>query len=135
MKIYTSYFAKEKELKSKGVICVSICAFPPKWFNGVNLIQVAPKNDILLDYKKDQDKDKYIRRYYFEVLKNLDVESFIKELERISQGKDIALCCYEKIGDFCHRHLLAKYLNIKGNYNITEYNSIIKENKNNKKLF
>lgn len=130
MKIYTSYFAKEKELKSKGLVCVSICAFPPKWFSGFNFINVAPKQDILLDYKKDQDKDKYIRRYYHEVLKNLDIEDFISTLEKISKGKDVALCCYEKSGDFCHRHLLARYLNIKGNFHITEY-----ETKPKQKLF
>jgi hypothetical protein len=28
----------------------------------------------------------------------------------ISEGKDIILVCYEKDGDFCHRHLLKGYL-------------------------
>ena len=33
-------------------------------------------------------------------------EDIIKVLEQIANGKDIILCCYEKPGDFCHRHIL-----------------------------
>jgi len=31
-------------------------------------------------------------------------------IEKASGGKDIVLCCYEKTGEFCHRHVLAELL-------------------------
>ena len=34
--------------------------------------------------------------------------------------EDIALVCYEKPGDFCHRHLVADWLNEAG-YQCEEY--------------
>lgn len=35
----------------------------------------------------------------------------VKELLRtITSHRDIVLCCYEKPGDFCHRHILAEWL-------------------------
>lgn len=33
---------------------------------------------------------------------------------KLSGGKDIALICYEKPTDFCHRHLVAEWLTTNG---------------------
>ena len=67
--IYTSYFAKLKELEKHNIILISICG------------------------------------------------TVIKELNYLVpnvNGKDIALICYEKPSDFCHRHLVAEWLNKNG---------------------
>ena len=40
----------------------------------------------------------------------------LDEILNLSEG-DIALVCYEKPGDFCHRHLVSSWLP----YEITEY--------------
>ena len=50
MKIYTSYFAKQKDLEERGITCIGICAIPPKWFNGPNFVCIAPTKDILFEY-------------------------------------------------------------------------------------
>ena len=42
------------------------------------------------------------------VLNTLFAEQVINELKTMSPTEDIALVCYEKPGDFCHRHLVAK---------------------------
>ena len=34
----------------------------------------------------------------------------LKDLSELSGGNDIALVCYEKPGDNCHRHLIADWL-------------------------
>ena len=68
MKIYTSYFAKQKDLEERGITCIGICAIPPKWFNGPNFVCIAPTKDILFEYKANPDKERYTKRYKEEVL-------------------------------------------------------------------
>ena len=46
---------------------------------------------------------------------------FLTNIERLANGKDVALCCYEKPGDFCHRHLVAKWMNEKLGVQIEEF--------------
>ena len=70
--------------------------------------QVAPRRYMLNDRLTDEE---YIRMYRNDVLRLVDARSFIQDLERASRGRDVALCCFEKPGDFCHRHILAKWLN------------------------
>lgn len=123
MKIYTSYFAKTKQLVDAGIMPIGIAQIPPTFFKYPNMGCVAPSKDILFEYKSILDKERYITRYKEEILpciKNIQV--FIDSLESLSDGKDVALCCYEKPGDFCHRHLLADYLNEQSDLDIQEYN-------------
>ena len=51
----------------------------------------------------------------------LDAQRVYEDLERLSNGRDCVLLCYEKSGDFCHRHLVADWLNKKLDLNIQEY--------------
>ena len=47
----------------------------------------------------------------------LNAVDVIKELNYLVpnvNGKNIALICYEKPSDFCHRHLVAEWLNDNG---------------------
>ena len=38
-------------------------------------------------------------------------DSVLKNLEKLAGGREeIALVCYEKPGDFCHRHIVADWL-------------------------
>ena len=62
----------------------------------------------------------YERAYSFKVLRKLDANEIYKDLYELSNGKDVVLLCYEKRGDFCHRHLLAKFLEEKLTINIDE---------------
>jgi uncharacterized protein YeaO (DUF488 family) len=122
MKIYTSYFAKQKELEAAGITCIGICAITPSWFKGPNFACVAPSKDILFEYKANPDKERYIQRYTNEVLCILkDPQIFVNGLIYCSGGKDVAMLCYEKPEDFCHRHILADFLNKHLNLGIEEY--------------
>ena len=109
MKIYTSYFAALKKIP-EDMVPIAICAKPPDFFKGPNYKILAPSYSILMDYKKDNDKEKYIKRYNEEILGHLKPEDIIKNLGILSRGKDIVLLCYEKPNDFCHRHLVSKWL-------------------------
>ena len=120
MKIYTSYFGNLKNLKKNHIIPIGVCRFPPKWFDGPNLISIAPSKDILFTCKNNHQE--YIKRYKNEILSiHKNPQDFIDRLSLISDGKDVALCCFEEPGKFCHRHLIAEWLNNTLNLNVQEF--------------
>ena len=120
--IYTSYFAKLKSLP-KNIHPISICAKVPDWYQGLQYKKLAPKYDFFIKWKKNHDNDYYIKCYKEQVLNKLNIEDVIFDLVGIldvNEDIDIALVCYEKPGDFCHRHLVADWLN-KNGYKCEEY--------------
>lgn len=74
---------------------------------------------MLRDEKQTQEQ--YIERYNRLVLGSLKVENVIRDIERLSGGRDAALLCYEKPGDFCHRHLLAKWITEQSGLEVSEW--------------
>ena len=114
MNIYTSYFANMKKLDKEKYTFISISLYPPKWYEGKVYKKVAPSNEILMDWKngkKDEEaRSHYERMYSFKILRKLNAKDILKDLEELSEGKDIVLLCFEKSGDFCHRYLLSKFL-------------------------
>lgn len=70
-----------------------------------------------MEWKKNHDNDYYIEHFQKEVLDELDATTVNKELNNLVpnvNSKDIALICYEKPSDFCHRHLVADWLKKNG---------------------
>ena len=118
MKIYTSYFAKAAILRKAGIVPTGLALWPPRFFRGISMKQVAPRRYMLDDRLTDEE---YIRMYRNDVLRLVDARSFIQDLERASRGMDVALCCFEKPGDFCHRHILAKWLNEQTGIEVSEF--------------
>lgn len=47
---------------------------------------------------------------FYQFYNQLDFDVIMRELSELSEGKDVALICYEKSSDFCHRHLVAEWL-------------------------
>ena len=120
MKIYTSYFANLKNLEKEDIFPIGICCYPPKWFNGPNLGAIAPTPDILEKCKSSHAE--YEKRYRAEVLSIFkDISTLINKISYISGGKDVALCCYEKPSDFCHRHIVAKWLEEQAGIEVKEF--------------
>lgn len=114
MTIYTSYFAKLKKLPSD-VVPISICAKPPAWYSGLQYKRVAPTYNILMKYKGDHNEADYIEQFNVVVLNRLNPKAVVDELSKLSGDADkIALLCFEKSSDFCHRHLVAKWLTDNG---------------------
>ena len=110
--IYTTYFANLKNLYSS-IIPVSICLYPPAFYDGYGYEILAPSRDILMKYKADGDIDSYIDAYT-KHLNTLDLNIVVSDFKYISNGHDIALVCYEKYDKFCHRHIVADWLNKNG---------------------
>lgn len=126
MKIYTSYFAKIKELEKNDIIPISICGKCPDWYKGLQYKKLAPKYGFFMEWKKNHDNDYYIQHFNDEVLSKLDINEVIKDilelLPECARGKDIVLICYEKPSDFCHRHLVAEWLT-KNGYSCFEWSA------------
>lgn len=116
--IYASYFAKITELENHNVIPISICAKAPDWYKGLQYKKLAPKYDFFMKWKQNHDNDYYIEHFNKEVLDKLNARDVVLELSEIAgfqdRFNDISLICYEKPSDFCHRHLVAHWLNENG---------------------
>lgn len=114
--VYTSYFAKLNKLP-RDIIPISICGKAPTWYDGLQYKKLAPKYDFFMKWKETHDNDYYIEHFQTEVLDELNIDKVIDELGYLmsyDQSKDICLLCYEKPTDFCHRHLVADWLNKNG---------------------
>ncbi|RHI25702.1 hypothetical protein DW172_03195 [Agathobacter rectalis] len=122
--IYTSYFAKLKSLPDN-IVPISICGKAPDWYTGLQYKKLAPRYDFFMEWKKNHDNEYYIKCFNEQVLSKLNATDVILDLSRICYGFnvgecDICLICYEKPTDFCHRHLVADWLNQNG-YKCDEY--------------
>lgn len=124
MKIYTSYYANIKNL----IDCtpVSIAGYAPTWYKGAQYKKLAPKWSFFSVWKENHDNDYYIEHFFDEVINKLDINDVYRDLQKLSNGKDIVLLCYETPEKFCHRHLVAKWLTL-GGYETNEYNKNAKE--------
>ncbi len=122
MKIYTSYFGNLRKLKEKNIIPISIALWNPKWYTGLTCKEVAPKPYMLND---NLTEEQYTEMYKRNVLSQRYPNSIIESIRRLSQNRDCALLCYEKPGDFCHRHILAEYLKEQTGEDITEFESVV----------
>lgn len=126
--IYTSYFAKLKSLPDN-IIPVSICGKAPDWYKGLQYRKLAPKYDFFMKWKENHDNDYYVEHFQAEVLDNLSIVKTLHEIHLFlpydirtkitssvwsNDDWHIALICYEKPSDFCHRHLVADWLNSNG---------------------
>ena len=141
MYIYTSYFGQLKKLP-KNYIPITICGKAPEWYKGPQYKKLAPKYDFFMNWKENHDNDYYIKCFNEQVLNTLDphhvyddlydiAENFVNQLpeddiRKIHQKNGfpymVALICYEKPNDFCHRHLVAKWFQ-ENNIQCEEFNS------------
>ena len=105
MKIFTSYFGNVGTLKRCGIHPISIARWSPRNWDGDRLIWLAPTPYMV----KEASREEYIRMYK-SICQSMNIELLIRQLSAIGDGKDVALLCYERPGQFCHRHMLAEYL-------------------------
>ena len=112
MAIYTSYFGNYRNFPENALI-INVSRYPPKDSNAVSWIAVAPSAELLKLYKAGiYSEEDYVRIYNVQ-LSYLNKKQIIQALEEHNQEYgNVILCCYEKKGKFCHRHLLADWLNI-----------------------
>jgi len=120
--IYTSYFANLKKLPDN-VCPISICAKAPSWYTGIQYKALAPKYGFFMKYKETHDEAYYIEHFNSEVLDKLRPKDVVATLHSLAGDKIPCMMCFEKPGDFCHRHLVADWLNNSGLASVSEYNT------------
>ena len=118
--IYTTYFSNLKNLPNN-IIPVSICSKPPNGWTGLQYKKLAPKYSFFIEWKKNHDNNYYTKCFNEQVLDKLNAKDVYEDLISLCGAgtttnitPNVALVCYEKSTDFCHRHLIAKWLRENG---------------------
>lgn len=110
--IYTSYFANWRKFPP-GAKVIGITRYPPNNFKGLNWNELAPSQKLLNEWKTKSMNEKEFYWQYLRELINKDKSTIKGELRQLDkQAGNVVLCCYEKKGDFCHRHILAEWLDM-----------------------
>lgn len=102
------------ECKAGNLISISHDKGKSAGFEGKTILQLAPKRqfwDIWRDNRgkiSDEENNKYyIEEYYKQILSKVNIEDLLKD------EVNPILLCYEKEQEFCHRHIVAEYIEIK----------------------
>jgi len=108
--IYTGYFEQLSFYVGQGLTPICIAGYPPEGFTGIRFRTMAPKKIWWREWhEKHLSNDWYEQKYNETVLKKLDPLETAKKLQ--SYGQNVVLLCWEKPPEFCHRHLVAKWMN------------------------
>lgn len=94
----TSYFGSRQW---HGLNAVSIARGEPKWYRGRSYKDLAPPWYMI----KIKDEEEYTKQYNEKILGRLSPEKVVRDL-----GEDAILLCWERPGEFCHRRLVAEWL-------------------------
>lgn len=131
--IYTSYFNNIENLP-KDFIPVAICGKITNDYTGLRYKKLAPKYSFWKVWEETKDNDYYERMYKETVLDKLDILEVLDELYELVKPTlskelvnyidicncpwwdnpeiNIVLICYETPDEFCHRHLVSKWLSV-----------------------
>ncbi len=104
--IYTSYFSSRKYKSEDGVSIARYC----KFWHGYAFEALVPSEGLLWWWKHLSPEEQNKSQQYYEYLYREQTLSKLNpaEVAMILEGK--TLLCFEKTGDFCHRHIVAKWL-------------------------
>lgn len=72
-------------------------------------------------YESDESKTWYGEKYRSTVLDTLDPMDILFEIKEFAGDSNAYLLCYETPEKFCHRHMLAAWLNFKTDADIKEW--------------
>lgn len=104
MKIYTSYFGNRRNFRD--LVPISIALYTPIYFKARRYNILSPSPEIL----SLKDNEELYTKKFNDALKSINPMSVFETLEELSHRRDIVLLCYEKPPQFCHRHLVAEWL-------------------------
>lgn len=114
--ITTSYYARVKKIPTP----VAISRGVPQWYTGGTYGILAPPYNLVRSYKEGSITDELFKEeFYKSVLYKYDpVDVYNDIVSRF--GSDATLICYEKAGDFCHRRIVAEWLENSLNVEVPE---------------
>ena len=110
MAIYTSYFGNYRNFPKEAIV-IGVTRKPLKGVK--NWLILAPSEKIFSEFKTGKITEHAYKNQYLKYLNSLNKEEIINILKEAEQKyNNVILCCYEKKQDFCHRHILAEWLDI-----------------------
>lgn len=102
--LYTSYYSKSgKHCKAVAISLSSPSFFRRRWYP-----KLAPSYPILKAYKEGAISEYEYELLYIDLLENERKLTPQQVTDDLPEGS--ILVCYEAPGKFCHRHLVAKWL-------------------------
>lgn len=114
--ITTSYFTKTKLIANP----ISISSKTPYWFTGKHFQLLAPPYSLVIDFKNNQiSEEEYVQLYLEKVLNPLDPTDIYTQIIA-TFGENATLMCYEKPGQFCHRRIVASWIELSMDIHIPE---------------
>lgn len=102
--VRTGYYAKAKTYSNP--VCISRVnkgGFP-------EIPELAPASQILTSYKYVDKNEKTYAESYGKQLDDVNWDSLCRKVSKMLAYGPITLLCFEKPGDFCHRHAAAERL-------------------------
>lgn len=100
----------------KGNKGVAICLYPPLDWAGARFPALEPPRKLFFSRKADQINDEqYEKQYREEVLYKLDSQEIYNTL------RDQVLLCWENPGEFCHRRIVANWIQEKLGIEVPEW--------------
>ena len=111
---YTSYYGNMNKIDRTKYVLASISFQKPDFCdkNVLDCSFLGPWKDLLYGYKNGTISKKEYADQYLDNLKRL--WPGLSNWFLINAPKDIVFLCYEKPSEFCHRHLLAQFLEEQG---------------------
>lgn len=117
MQISTGYFAKSRAYSDAGYALVSIAKVAP-WFlpNDLEdkmfyLPDLAPTDEILALKDKPGEYEMMYHRLILARMHPIAVYQRLRAVCSVAKTDKVVLLCYETPEKFCHRHIVANWLN------------------------
>lgn len=101
--MFTSYYAKHANNRN----AVAISIRPPSWYVGKTYPILAPTWELVRGIHSGQLSEAAYTQSYMELIKRRGVSPH-KILSNL--GEDAILLCYEPPDEFCHRHIIAIWM-------------------------
>ena len=121
---HTGYFSKIQKYEECGLVPIGIAARLPEGLRNIHhMPELGPSWSIFSEYQKTHDTEVYTRRFTEEILGKLNPDQIMTNILLFVKGtnKLPILLCYENPNAFCHRHIVAKWLNTHFDFNGTEF--------------
>lgn len=127
MTLYTSYYANWRKFPEAACLVQISRTAPPNTIlcKGYSFF---PDEDLLVSYKNKKINEKEYEKRYRKHLNSLkeDNSDIMFLLNKQIEGVDTLLLCYEGKDKFCHRHILANWLNEHYGLDIQEFSTDLK---------
>lgn len=107
--IYTGYYAQTKKYTDAGLTTIAISGSIPSFYKGIYAKEFAPRYGVFQQWKQGLIDDMQYTELYKSYLNTLDTDK-IRRYFNTMKDLDVVLLCYERPGQFCHRHILADWL-------------------------